>query len=473
MKLLSVVVLALSTAAFAAEPIPDVVEKLRAIESAQFRDKLDDLRLQYSQAVKARPNDLLARVYVAWCSIPSDASWNQLKGLTLVNPNYPFARFGMGRIYLNWKLKEQAEAEFKLALKGDPEFYPAMTGLGDVARAAGKFADAQQRYREALAVHDDAEARGGLGLALLEEGKRDEAKVELQRAVALWPDQPRALQALATIAREQKDLKAAAATLALLLDLTPRDLGMRRELALLKVELNDHKGAAEQFEAYLKIADGDAALYRGMADSYRRLNDAAGEQRALEQLAGAEASSPQAPLRLSELLEARKDLEGAEAQLLEASARAPSRADLKLKLGRLRAKRSNLKDAIEAYREAVAAPEGQTPEIEQERAALEAQVGLTNQRARGSVEAVNAAISRGLNKFYLLRLAERPELGGVIRAKARISADGQARSVEIVEDTIGDPQLTAHVYFAIKDAHYAKKKRDPVFEFMLKQPRRR
>lgn len=474
MKRLSLfALLTLPLAVHAAEPIPDVLAKLRAIESAAFRNKVDELRLQHAEVVKARPNELLPRVYVAWCSMPSDAAWNQLKGLTIINPNYPWARFGMGRIYLGWKLKEQAETDFRLALKADPKFYPALIGLGDVARAAGKFADAEARYREALAIHDDAEARGGLGLALMEQGKAAEAKAELEKAVALWPDQPRVLHALSRIAREQKDLAAAAKTLTLLLDLTPRDREMRKELANLEVERGNLKGAAEQFEQYLKYGDGDANVFRAMADTYKKLGDAAGEQRALEQLSGVESSSPEAPLRMAELAEAKKDFEAAEAQLLEASARAPNRADIKLRLGRLRAKRYNLKEAIEAYREASAAPDNQSPEIEKEKLALEAEIGLTPERAKGTVEAVNAFVSKQLNKFYKVRLEEHPELEGVIKAKARISAEGKANSVEIAEDTIGDPLLAAHVYFALKDADYAKKKRDPIFEFVLKQPKKR
>lgn len=473
MTRLPLIVLLVSTFASGAEPIPDVLAKLRAIESAAYRNQVDELRLSYSEVVKARPNELLPRVYVAWCSMPSDAAWNQLKGLTVINPNYPWARYGMGRIYLGWKLKEQAESDFKLALKADSKFYPALTGLGDAARAAGKFSDAEARYREALALNDDAEARTGLGHALMEQGKIAEAKAELQKGIALWADQPKALVLLAKIARDAKDLPTAAKTLGSLLELTPRDRDSRKQLAELKIELNDLKGAAEQYEAYLKYGDGDAQVYRAMAELYRKLSDPTGEQRALEQLSGAESSSPDAPLRLAELAEAKKDLEAAEAQLLEASARAPNRADIKLRLGRLRARRYNLKEAIEAYRDAASSPDNQSAEIEKEKSALEAEIGLTPERAKGTVEAVNAFVSKQLNKFYRLRLAEHPELEGVIKAKARISAEGKANSVEIAEDTIGDPLLAAHVYFALKDAQYAKKKRDPIFEFVLKQPKKR
>ena len=40
--------------------------------------------------------------------------------------------------------------------------------------------------------------------------------------------------------------------------------------------------------------------------------------------------------------------------------------------------------------------------------------------------------------------------------------------VDVLQDTVGDPILTAHAYLALKDAQYEKKKREPVFEFELK-----
>lgn len=471
LRTLIALALGLSTAAFAADPpTPQIVTKLRQIESAAWRGKAEELRVGFQQDVQARPNDLLARVYVAWCAMPSDSAWNQLKGITTVAPKYVWAHLGMGRIYLSWKVKEQAKADFDAALKTDPNFYPAMVGLGDVARAAGKPKDAEAQYRAALAINDDAEAHAGLGLALLDQGRKPEAKAELEKAIALWPDQPAVLNVLSDFARTSGDVAASAKYTALQLELQPKDKAKRLELAQDKLQLGDKKGAAEEFEKYARLGGSDAAAFEKLAAIYRELGNAEAEQRALEQLAGLAHDSPEAPIRLSELADQRKDFETAETQLLEAAARAPGRADIKLRLARLRAKNYHLKDAIESYREAAAAPEKQSPEIATEKAALEKEIGA-DLPVKGTVEQVNRTVSTNLNKFYRSRLEEHPELTGLIRAKVRISAEGKANSVEIVEDTIGDPLLNAHVYFALKDAAYAKQKRDPIFEFELKPPK--
>ena len=46
-------------------------------------------------------------------------------------------------------------------------------------------------------------------------------------------------------------------------------------------------------------------------------------------------------------------------------------------------------------------------------------------------------------------------------------ADGVIQAVEVVGDTVGDPVLTGHAYFALRDATFEKRKREPVFEFEL------
>jgi hypothetical protein len=51
-----------------------------------------------------------------------------------------------------------------------------------------------------------------------------------------------------------------------------------------------------------------------------------------------------------------------------------------------------------------------------------------------------------------------------------VTAEGVVESAEIVEDTLGDPQLAGHAVFALKDAEFEKKRREPVFEFDLGLP---
>jgi hypothetical protein len=56
---------------------------------------------------------------------------------------------------------------------------------------------------------------------------------------------------------------------------------------------------------------------------------------------------------------------------------------------------------------------------------------------------------------------------GKLRLRVKITAEGVASGVDVLEDTLKDPQLLGHAYFALKDAEYDKQKTEPVFEFEL------
>src|SRR4051812_43489925 len=188
----------IAAAPAAAPPPPEVLQELRGIESAGMRGKIDDLRLKYQDQARSRPSDVQLHVYLAWCSLPSDDAWNQLKAIAALNPDNPWVHLGMGRIYTAWKMKDQARSEYQLILARDAKFVPALTGLAEVKFSEGDFSGAEAGFRAALAMGDDAVARGGLGLSLVRQSK-PEAKAELERAVRLWPDQPAVLQALLRI----------------------------------------------------------------------------------------------------------------------------------------------------------------------------------------------------------------------------------------------------------------------------------
>ena len=91
-------------------PTPAVMAELRRIEAAQTRLQVDPLRMEYQELARNMPSDVLLRVFIAWCSMPSDDTWNQLKGYASVNPDNPWLHYGMGRVFLAWKDKERREA---------------------------------------------------------------------------------------------------------------------------------------------------------------------------------------------------------------------------------------------------------------------------------------------------------------------------------------------------------------------------
>lgn len=465
------VLVMLPQVALAGPSVPEVHAKLREIESARVKGTVDPIRMQYQDQARHRPGDVLLRVYLAWCEMPSDDSWNQLKNISTIHPDDLWVRLGMGRVYLKWKMRDQAEGEFRHALKVNPRFYPAMVGLGDVLRNAGDLDGALAQYEAALKIQDDPEAHGGIGWIKLAKKDNVGAKAALARSVALWPEQPRLISQLVKLSREEKDLKAAADWSEKLAELTPRDANARKVLAELRLEAGDKVNAAKEYERAVRLGVVETEVFRKLASLQRELGNAESEQRAVEQLSVLEKQNAEHPARLSELAVARGDLEAAEAQLLEAIDRVGTRSDLHARLAQVRVKRELYRDALDAYRAALAAPENRAEGLEAEAAALAERFKLPKKPAKGTLDQVYWRVSSGLNAFYQERLKQKPGLEGAINVRVEVDATGKVKEAAVIEDTVGDPWLAGHAYFALKDATFPKKAGTPIFEFEFKAPK--
>jgi hypothetical protein len=54
--------------------------------------------------------------------------------------------------------------------------------------------------------------------------------------------------------------------------------------------------------------------------------------------------------------------------------------------------------------------------------------------------------------------------------RVKVTSEGVVESSEVVEDTLGDVLLAGHAAFALRDAEFEMKRREPVFEFELGVP---
>ncbi len=465
-----VTVLMVASAAHAAPevlpPVAPTMAELQKIEAASYRGTVDTLRMKYQDAARAKPGDAMPRVFVAWCTLPSDDAWNQLKAIATIFPDNPWVRYGMGRIYTHWKgMSDLARTEFEAVLKKDPKFYPALIGLGDVARVKQDYALAQQKYRAALALSEDPFARAGLGLTLAAEGKNDEARAELRKAIKAQPEQPSALSTLVKLSQEAKDPETVIAAQALA-DLRPKDREARSMLAQLRFEAGDKAAAAKEYDRLVRLGNPEIQVLERLAGLYRELNEVEGEERILQTIAAIDAKSPVANLRIAELRYARKDLEGAEGQWLEALARDPKRVEAHEAIARLRMDAGVLHEALDEYRKAVAIDPTRTQSVAAV-SKLEADFKLPKKKAKGAPTNVYWSVQASLGKFFDERKLANKALEGKYKLRARISKEGVAEGVDVLEDTLKDPLLLGHVYFGLRDAEYSKQKSEPVFEFEL------
>lgn len=460
----------ISTAALASSQPPpaEVLKDLRTIESANLRGEIDPYRARYAEQVKANPNDVMSKVYLAWCSMPYDEAWNELKKVAAIYPEVPWPHYGMGRIYVRWKIRDQAERTFKLAIEdgGKNGFFPAEIGLADLLRTSGRHAEAQARYREILSIQDDAEARAGLGLSLLAQGRTAEARTELDRALSLWSDQPEVLNALANIARQENDTRSALRYAGKLTQIWPKDKAVRRTVADLQFELGDKDLAAEQYEVLVKLGERDPFVLKRLSDLYKELGNKEGMERTLGLLSNAD-PGVDSLVKLAELSEDRGSLEDADRRLTQALGR-QKRLDILLRLARVKAKRQLLVEALELYRQAEEA--GARADETAEAQDIAKRFKLPQPPISGNLEQIQKRVYAGLNALYSERLKENASLGGSLKVRVKVDAHGKVQEVELAEDTVNDPLIAGHVYFALKDAAFPKQRREPEFEFTLRPP---
>ncbi|HKP11271.1 MAG TPA: tetratricopeptide repeat protein, partial [Blastocatellia bacterium] len=132
------------------------------------------------------------------------------------------AHNSLGTAYLiNLRLEEAAN-EFQRALDLDANDEYANLNLGNLARASGAYERAIDFYRRQLRLKpDDAEARGGMALAMFALGRDEEAQAEIKRTQALAGDY-RFLTQLAYFYATRKKAPAARALIEQALKIEPR-----------------------------------------------------------------------------------------------------------------------------------------------------------------------------------------------------------------------------------------------------------
>ncbi|WP_426750467.1 tetratricopeptide repeat protein [Myxococcus sp. Y35] len=454
-------------------PAPeDVMATLRQVEAARARGRTSVMDSELEEQSRARPGDLMPRLYRAWLTFPSDGCWNELKAISTLDPENPWPFVGMGLVYVRWGLLTEAREPITAALRQVPGFAPALWAEGLLLQAEGKPAEAEARFRAALSQLDAPQIRTSLAMLLAGMPEREaEARAELTRTVEAWPEQPEALRKLAQLARAANDVRAAATAGERLVALKPRDREAHRLQADLWLAASEKEKAAQSLARYAELGGVEPAPLALLARLYRELARKDDEEKALVRLAAAAPADPEPLLRLAELAEARGDGGAAESQLVKASERAPARSDIHVLRARLVLKQERHQDALSAYRAALAAPERRVPEAEGEAAALVRHFRLPSQPARGTQEQIYNRVSLGLVALYMNRLKEAPGLKGNLKVQVQVDASGRATGVTVLYDSLKEALISGHAHFAFMDAQYPPGPDAPVFQYVFRPPK--
>jgi tetratricopeptide (TPR) repeat protein len=106
-----------------------------------------------------------------------------------INPDDTEARNNLGNALRDEGKLDEAVAEYREAIRLKPDHPGVRYNLGNVLRNQGKLDEAVAEYREAIRLKPDhATAHTNLGITLADQGKRDEAIAEYREAIRLKPE---------------------------------------------------------------------------------------------------------------------------------------------------------------------------------------------------------------------------------------------------------------------------------------------
>ena len=419
-------------------------------------------RLHRGEATAAAGPDAppLDRFLAAYGDADSEQAWKLFKRLQQDEPALPWGETGMGRVYVEWRLWDQAEGAFGRALRLAPGFPVALVERAALWRARGLPARAREDARAAL-EQDPRDARALLVLAQLDQ---DEALYA--QALSLAPDLYEAGAALAAAAEKRGDLAGALAALEKLAGAAPRDARLQQQISALRLRRGDLAGAAQALEDAVALGVSTREAVAELARLEQKLGHREQEERALLRL---RRLSPRERGPLSRL-----------ASLHEADPSADARALLALDsrdaLGHLLLAQGAATDD-ERLAELDLAAQGRAhgdkaPEQARAQAdALRAELGVPQAPLEaGSVNALYSRASGVLTRAYARRRRAFPELRGKLELKVRVNALGGADSVALVRDDLHDKPLLACVAATLREARYPVKQTTLDFKFDLRPP---
>ena len=119
-------------------------------------------------------------------------AYQELIAGELIDTDRPETHLNLGLVKMRRKQLNEAEAEYRTALRLDPKFVPAMANLADLDRERGMDKEGAELLRTAIAIEpNNAAIRHSLGLLLVRERNYTEALSLFREAATLAPDNAR------------------------------------------------------------------------------------------------------------------------------------------------------------------------------------------------------------------------------------------------------------------------------------------
>ena len=159
----------------------------------------------------------------------------------------------------------QAEAIYRQILQAAPNNPDALHLLGLIAHQAGKFETAVDLISRAIGIKPSGPMYYNLGVSLQAQGKMDAAISNYRQALALKPDDAKALSNLGAALQIQGQLDAAAESFRRALSIKPDDAGVHNNLGVVLHAQGKSDAAVESYRRAISIAPDDVEAHYNLS----------------------------------------------------------------------------------------------------------------------------------------------------------------------------------------------------------------
>lgn len=241
------------------------------IETRNFRQAKD---LYDSIILKASPSSEVLYQYAILSTQLYDTGTAEkiFKKVIKMNPENAIAHKDLGVIYLNQRLFDYAEDEFKTAMELAPNDFDIIFEYANYLYSVSKYEEADEYYDKALAIKDDVVAKSLQAINKIELNQLDNARELIESALTEQPEHEYIQFLAGRIYYSMEDYEKAKIYFIKSLEQNP-DIETKNLLALCYYQLGEYDKALNIFKALLKKSSENISLLLNEAKCYEKMNE--------------------------------------------------------------------------------------------------------------------------------------------------------------------------------------------------------
>lgn len=241
------------------------------IETRNFRQAKD---LYDSIILKASPSSEVLYQYAILSTQLYDTSTAEkiFKKVIKMNPENAVAHKDLGVIYLNQRLFDYAEDEFRIAMELAPNDFDIIFEYANYLYSVSKYQEADKYYDKALAIKDDVVAKSLQAINKIELNQLDNARELIESALTEQPEHEYIQFLAGRIYYSMEDYEKAKIYFIKSLEQNP-DIETKNLLALCYYQLGEYDKALNIFKALLEKNSENISLLLNEAKCYEKMNE--------------------------------------------------------------------------------------------------------------------------------------------------------------------------------------------------------